>query len=311
MNKSLSVLKKSSRDIGYLILYYCFFWLPDKVYLKAMFRNQMGKRLNLANPRTLCEKLQWLKLYDRNPLYTQMVDKSAVKALVSKRIGEKFVIQPIAVWDSVEDINWEILPEKFVLKCTHDSGSIVICRDKKTLNKDNAKKILRTGLKQDYFLAHREWPYKDVPRRVIAEPFIEGLGSLDSTEYKLTCMNGEVKIITVCGGIAHSSFDVRTNDHFSKAWERQSWYVNYKPSGKDIQKPPFMDEMIMLSEKLAQGIPYVRVDWYELNGQLYFGEFTFFTWAGFMHFEPKVWDEILGDWLQLPESKRIVCGSSF
>lgn len=157
------------------------------------------------------------------------------------------------------------------------------------------------GLKKNFFYEFREWPYKNVKARILAEKYEPSLGNPDSEEYKLTCCDGEVKAITVCGGVPHADFSLRSNDTFTKDWKRQEWYAYYKPKGGDIKKPAQMDEIVRMSEELSKGIPYIRIDWYIIDGHPYFGEFTFFTWAGFLRFCPPEWDKKIGDWIKLPE----------
>lgn len=277
------------------------YW-SDEAYLKRIYKLRYGKPLNLKDPKTYNEKMQWLKLNYRKNIFTSMVDKYEVKDYVRKRIGDKYVIPCLGVWDKAEDIDWNALPNQFVLKCTHDSGSVCVCKDKNTFDKDAAVQKLTKALAAEYFYGNREWPYKNVKRRIIAEEYVDGLGTLDSVEYKVTCTNGKVQFITVCGGIAHSAFANRTNDHFTpQDWKQLPWYVAYKSSRKKIERPAFTDELVALCEKLSEGIPYLRVDWYYNNGQLYFGEMTFYTWGGFCEFEPLEWDRKIGDMIQLPE----------
>lgn len=164
------------------------------------------------------------------------------------------------------------------------------------------KKKFDKALQKNYFYDAREWPYQNIERRILAEPFIPTLGKRDSIEYKVSCFNGEVKFVTVCRGIAHAGYDDRTNDHYTKAWEKLDWYVNYKPSDLNFPKLDFMDMLIDYCEKLSKDIPYVRVDWYYSDGKLYFGEFTFYTWGGFCPFVPEKWNETLGSWINLPTS---------
>ena len=286
--------------LGNVILKRCGF-IPDELFVKMQYRLIMGKNINLSQPTTLSEKLNWMKLYYHNPVLHKLVDKAEVKNYVVDTIGEEHIIPTIGLWNSVDEIDFDKLPSQFVLKCTHDSGSGVICRDKNLFDISSAKNKLRKGVNRSYFKTAREWAYKDLTPRIIAEPFVPYLGRPDSVEYKITVYNGKVRFITVCTGIAHVSLDERTNDHFTPNWERLPWYAYYKPSGRDIQKPAFMDEMVKMTEKLAEGLPQVRVDWYVHEGKMLFGEMTFYTWAGYLKFEPKEWDEILGSWLELPE----------
>lgn len=273
--------------------------MPDREYIEKVFLLWVGYRPNLDNPKTLCEKLNWLKLNNRRPEYTDMVDKYKVKQFVAERVGERYVTPLLGVWDQFEEIDFDKLPEAFVLKCNHDGVPIVV-KNKHQFDKDAAAVAFRKKLKRDYFRGSREWPYKNVQRKIIAEPYYDSLGKRDSVEYKLTCFNGKVKFTTICTGIAHAAFEDRNNDHFDRDWKRLDFSVNYKSSGKQIEKPDFMDEMIAVAEKLADGIPYVRVDFYVIDGQIKFGEMTFFTWGGFMKFDPPQWDEILGSWMKLP-----------
>lgn len=262
----------------------------------------MDYPLNLRNPQTFCEKLQWLKLNDHNPLYHKLVDKYEVKNWVSEKIGERYVVKNYALYNSVDEIDFHVLPKQFVLKCTHNSGGLVVCTDKDNLNIDDTKRLLQENLDvHDYYDRNREWAYKGVKPRIIAEEYIDSLGKPESIEYKITCIQGKVKMITVCSGIAHVEYDKRFNDHFDREGNRLPFYVNYKPAGLNLPEKKYMDEMIRISECLSAGIPQVRVDLYIHNNQIYFGEMTFYTWAGYMHYEPKEWDGIMGSWLSLPE----------
>ena len=276
--------------------------MPDDEYLKRMYKYQMGRELDLDNPQTLTEKLQWLKLYDRRPEYTVMADKYAVKKFVADKIGSEYVVPLLGVWDKFDDIDFDSLPEQFVLKATHDSGSFAVCRDKANFDVERARKILTAALSKNYSWA-REWVYKNIQPRIIAEKYIPSLGRPESVEYKLTCFDGVAKLITICRGIAHSSFDARTNDHYDRDLNRLPFYVFYKNPQVPEKIPEQIHEIIALSEKLSAGIPQVRVDWYMDNGHIYFGEFTFYTWAGFMKFTPPEWDGIMGSWLTLPEKR--------
>lgn len=278
---------------------------PDETYVKTLYHIRMGGvKPNLQNPQKFTEKLQWLKLHDHNPLYHKLVDKYEVKKYVAERIGEEHVIPCYGVWDNVNDIDFSQLPKQFVLKCTHDSGNFVVCKDKSSLDIKAACKKLSHAMSMSYYWGGREWAYKDVKPRVIAEKYIDSLGKPESTEYKITCIDGVVKVITVCGGIAHAKFEQRSNDNFSREWERQNWYAYYKPTNRDIPRPAQMDDMIAFSEKLSAGIPQVRVDWYVVDGKVYFGEMTFYTWSGFIKYEPEEWNDIMGSWLKLPDMDK-------
>lgn len=277
--------------------------MNDKQFIEYQWKKRMGGTINWDNPRTFSEKIQWTKLYYHNPMLNKLVDKYEVKKYVADRIGEDHVIPCYGVWDSFDEIDFAKLPNQFVLKCTHDSGSFVICKDKSTFDFKMARKKLTEAQKQNYYYIWREWAYKDVQPRIIAEKYIDSLGHPESIEYKLTCFDGKVKVITVCQGIAHAELSQRTNDHFDRDFKRQNWYAFYKPSNKEIEKPAQMDDIIAYSEKLSEGFPQVRVDWYVVDGIPFFGEMTFYTWMGFIEFEPKEWDNVMGDWFKLPEKQ--------
>lgn len=269
------------------------------------WNHMMDYPIDLENPKTFCEKLQWLKLFDHNPIYHKWVDKFEAKKMVSTLLGEKYVAKLYSVYNTTEEIDFNALPNSFVLKCTHDSGTLVVCPDKSKLDKAKAIEILNSGLKiKDYSLDGGQWAYKGVKPRIIAEEYIDSLGKPESIEYKITCIHGKVKMITVCSGIAHVEFDKRFNDHFDRDGNRLPFYVYYKPAGLDLPDKAVTDELIRLSEIVSANIPQVRADWYVHKGQIYFGEMTFYTWGGYMPYVPKEWDRIMGDWLDLPQ-KRI------
>ena len=220
--------------------FYCS--LSDEEYLERFYKVKLGRELDLQNPKAFTEKLQWLKLYDRRPEYTSMADKYAVKKVIADRIGAEYVIPLLGVWDRFEDIDFDSLPEQFVLKCTHDSGGFAVCRDKRTFDREAAKKVLTRSLHKNYYFQSREWVYKDIPPRIIAEQYVPSLGRPESIEYKLTCFNGKAKLITICRGIAHSTYDVRTNDHYDRDLNRLNFYVNYKNPAEPEKIPPQMQD---------------------------------------------------------------------
>jgi len=253
--------------------------IPDSVFLKLKFKKMMGYSFDLKKPQTFNEKLQWLKLHNRNPLYTTLVDKCAVKPYIAKLIGDQHIIATLGVWKSFDDIDFEKLPNQFVLKCTHDSGSYVICKDKSKLNIDEAREKLAGALKTNYFYSGREWPYKNVPPRIIAEQYIEDRnGAL--VDYKFSCFNGYVDCVMVC-------LDRHLNDtkfyFFDKDWNLKRLNVRGKnaPADFTIPKPPCMDEMFEMAARLSKDIPFVRVDLFECDGKIYFGEMTFYPDSGF------------------------------
>lgn len=272
-------------------------WLPDKTFLKIQYRLNMHKKLNLKNPKTYTEKLQWLKIYDRNPAYTPMVDKYAVKKLVAEKIGEEYLIPTLGVWDHFEEIDFDKLPDSFVLKCTHDSGSIVICKDKAGFNRDAARNNLNAHLKANQYDACREWPYKDVKPRIIAEPYLEDMKTGELRDYKLYTFHGAVRMVCVVTGRTRK-------DEFSMDFFDENYHhlpiISGCPNAKCVpQKPNRFEEMKVLAEKLSAGIPHVRVDFYEVDGKILFGELTLFDGAGTLSFEPEEWDEKLGEMIDL------------
>lgn len=273
--------------------------LSDKSLIKLIFRARVGYKLDLENPKTFNEKLQWLKLYDRRPEYTDLVDKAAVKRFVSNQIGEKYIVPQLGVWKKFDDIEFDSLPNQFVLKTTHDSGSVIICKDKSSFNIDEAREKLNSSLQRDFYLRGREWPYKNVPRRIIAEQYLEDIETGEARDYKFFCFNGKAKVLFVA-----TNRQTDTRFDFYDLDFRHLPIVNGHPnSEKKIKKPNTFYEMIQLSERLSSGIPHVRVDFYEINNKIYFGEMTFFHYSGFTPFEPEIWDRKFGDLLVLPEKK--------
>lgn len=272
--------------------------IPDKLYLKLMYRFIMGKKLNLNNPKTFNEKLQWLKLYSRDPLYTTLVDKYAVKEYVANVIGEDYIIPTIGVYEKFDDIDFSNLPDKFVIKCTHDSGGVVVCKDKSKLDVAIAREKISKCLKRNFYYIGREWPYKNVKPRIIIEEFMEDGKNEDLNDYKFMCFNGKVKCSFVCSD--RRSKDGLKVTFFDLDWNKMPFQRHYPTSKKEIPKPVNYDKMIQLSEKLAKDLPFARVDFYEVNGKVYFGEITFFPGNGTEEFTPEEWDYTMGSWINLP-----------
>lgn len=278
-------------------------WMPDTQYLKYKFKAVFGYELNLDNPQTFNEKLQWLKLHDRNPLYTTMVDKYAAKEYVGNIIGKEYIIPTLGVWNSFDEIDFDKLPNQFVLKTTHDSGGIVICRDKHIFDKKAARERLEKSLKNNFYYMGREWPYKNVPPRIIAESFMENPGYADLTDYKFFCFNGMPYYCQVIS-------DRNTNeciDFFDMEWNLQEFtglhnpnYPHYPHYPRKIGKPICLGQMKLACSVLAENIPFVRVDFYEVKGKMYFGEMTFYPASGLGEFSPKKWNQKMGDLVILP-----------
>lgn len=273
--------------------------LPDAAYLKLLYYACMGKKLNLKSPKTFNEKLQWLKLYNRKPEYTVMVDKYLVRDYIKEQLGEEYLIPLLGVWDDPEDIDFDALPDKFALKCNHNSGrGMYICKDKSKMDVEKVKRELKAGLEQNYYLTGREWPYKDVPRKIVAEKYMEQEGSDDLTDYKFYCVNGEPKLLYVSIGL--SNHDTAQIGYVDMNWEKLPVKrTDYADLTKVPDKPINFETMIAFAKKLSENIPFLRVDFYEINGKLYFGELTFFPGSGFTVLEPAEWDEKMGGWITL------------
>lgn len=278
-------------------------WINDETYLKIAYRIKMGKKLNLDSPVTFNEKLQWLKLYDRRPEYTTMVDKYEVKKWVSAKIGEEYIIPTLGVWDKFDDINFNKLPEQFVLKCTHDSGGLVICKDKRKFDQQKARKKIETCLKHNFFWGQREWPYKNVKPRIIAEPYMEDADTKDLRDYKIFTFNGQVKALFIATD--RESKEETKFDFFDANFRHLAFTNGHPNANVQPKKPKTFEKMKELAAQLSKGIPQVRVDFYEVNGKIYFGEMTFFHWSGMVPFNPEKWDRIFGEWIELPYSNRL------
>ncbi len=273
-------------------------FLPDKAAVKLLYRLRTGRKLELENPTRYNEKLQWIKLYDRNPIYTKMADKYLVRDYISEKIGDEYLIPLLGKWDRAEDIDFSSLPEQFVLKCNHDSGSVVICRDRAAFDEEAARKKLKACLKKNGFRHGREWPYKDVPPCIIAEKCMTDESGCELGDYKILCFGGVPRLVQIHRGRFRGG---HTQNYYDTDMNPLDIYQGVPLAEAPEKKPEFLDEMLRLSAVLSEGIPHVRVDWYHVNGHLYFGELTFFDASGFDDFEPDKWNETLGSWIELPE----------
>lgn len=278
--------------------------MSDEEYLKKLFYASMGKTLNLDNPQTFNEKLQWLKLYNRKPEYTTMVDKYEVREYIAQKLGTEYLIPLLGVWDTPDEIDFNKLPDRFVLKCNHNSGlGMYICQDKSKMDVGQVKKELWKGLKQDYYLTGREWPYKNVKRKIIAEKYMEDDAVHELRDYKFFCFNGRCKCFKV-------DFN-RFVEHRANYYDPQGHLLDFGEKicppdrTKNIVLPENLAEMISLAEKLSVGFPFLRVDLYDVNGKIYFGELTFFPASGFGEFTSEEWDERLGSWIKLPKKELL------
>ncbi len=277
-------------------------YLNDEQFLRYRFRIVMGKRLDLKNPTSYNEKLQWLKLYDRNPLYTKLVDKVAVKDYVASIIGNEYIIPTLKVYKSPEEVRIEDLPERFVLKTNHDGDSlgVFVCKDKKNFDFNKAISILSKNLQHNYYYTGREWPYKNVNPVIFAEEYKEDeFGEL--RDYKFFCFNGVVKALFVATerSVGHVKFD-----YFDRDFNHLDFTQSHPMSNVTLKKPDNFEKMIELAERLSRGLPHVRIDLYNCNGKIYFGEMTFYHYGGMIKFHPEEWDYKFGSWLQLPKYKR-------
>ena len=275
-------------------------YIPDKIYLFLMYYILVKKRLNINNPNTFNEKLQWLKLNDRKNIYTKMVDKCEAKKYVTDLIGDEYIIPTIGVYNNFNEINFNNLPNQFVIKCTHDSGSTIVCKDKTKFDIKNAKKKISKALKYNYYYSVREWPYKNIKPRIIIESFMDDGVNSQLVDYKLQCFWGKVDNILVCvdrdkeTGVKYHYFD--TNWKYLKYCP----YPGINEKNINISKPKQLDKMIKIAERLSAGIPEVRIDLYIIHGKIYFGEYTFFTNGGFDTTITSDADIILGEKLKLP-----------
>lgn len=273
-------------------------FLPDEWFLRLLYFRVFNKSLNLDNPQTFNEKLQWLKLNYRKSLLTALVDKYEVKHYVSEKIGREFVIPTIGVWRTFGDIDFSSLPDQFVLKCTHDSGGVIIVKEKAKFDIREASEKLAACLSKNHYWSGREWPYKNVVPRIIAEPYLEDKSTHELTDYKFFCFDGVVKVVMVATErqTGHTKFDFYDTNfqHLPFRW-------GHDHSSQELKKPQGFEAMLEVAANLSSGFPHVRVDLYNVEGKIYFGELTFFHWSGMCPFEPEEWDKKFGEWMELPE----------
>ena len=298
--KISKVIKNPSKIVEYLAAKGHMRWMNDKMFIKFLYRGHMGKKLNLKNPHSFSEKLQWLKLYDHQDIYTILVDKYAVRNYIRDKIGEEYLIPLHGKWDRVEDVDFESLPNQFVLKCNHDSGSVIACYDKSKFDIDAAKKKLKKCLSNGTYWYTREWPYKNIKPCIIAEKYMEDETYHELRDYKFFCFDGVPKAMFIA--------TERLNPDKPTAFDFFDMDFNHLPikqghpnADKIPDKPHNFEEMKELAKVLSEGFPHVRVDLYEINGKVYFGELTFYHFGGVEPFVPDEWDEMFGNWLKLPD----------
>lgn len=277
--------------------------LSDKQFLSMMYRANFGEKLRWENPVTFSEKLQWIKLNDRNPDYSRMVDKYDAKQYAQERVGDAYIVPVLGgPWDSEDEIEFDALPQQFVLKTTHDCGGVLICQDKNKLDREAAKRMMREHLQRDYYLHCREWPYKYVKPRVFAEKnLLEEDQTAEIKDYKFFTFNGEPKLMYIASGRDYSKKDKQVvyADFFDMDFNHVDLCIDHDNAPVSPQKPETFDEMVRCARILAQGTKHLRVDFYEVNGRLYCGELTFFHCAGLCPFKTPEWDAVMGSWISL------------
>lgn len=305
IKRILKIFNNPKKILLYIIELPIFRLVPDKLFLKIKYNLLMKEKLNLNNPKTFNEKLQWLKLYDRKQEYINMVDKYGVKEYISKKIGKEYVIPTLGIWNDFDSIDFNKLPNKFVLKCTHDSGGLVICTSKEKFDVNSARNKINSSLKRNYYYSGREWPYKNVKPRIIAEKYMGTDEQQELIDYKFFCFNGKPEFLYVSEGLSnHKTAKISFSD---MEYNKMPFFrEDYRPFEKLPKKPINFEKMKGLAEKLSKNISFVRVDFYEINGKVYFGELTFFPCSGWLPLRPKEWDKKLGDMLKLPKEETII-----
>ena len=276
--------------------------LSDEKYLKIIYKSFFNKKLDLNDPKTFNEKLQWLKLYDRKDIYTKMVDKYEAKEYISSIIGKEYVIPTLGIYDSFDEIDFSKLPNQFTIKCTHDSGSVIVCKDKKSFSLTIARKKIEKCLKKNYYYTNREWPYKNIKPRIIIEKYLENNNKLPLCDYKFFCFQGSPKYMYISTGLenhATASMSFFDMDYNAVTLKR----ADYKALDNVPPRPKNYEKMKKFAKVLSKNLPHLRVDFYEIDGQLFVGELTFTTNGGFIPFEEEKWDIKLGDLIKLPEKK--------
>lgn len=298
----VKIIKRYKNSPGKLIRTFgkhrWFNWLPDRSYLKLVYWGETGKRLNLDEPVGYNEKIQWLKLYNRKPEYSKYVDKYAVRLYVKETIGEQYLIPLLGVYNNVAEINWVSLPKQFVLKCTHGSGSNIICSDIDKLDIQTSKMKLTKWMKKSWFWFGREWAYKNVKPRIICEEYMVDESSNELKDYKFFCFKGEPKLIEV----DFDRFVEHKRNLYTTDWQYVEVSIQYPTQPEfNIPKPEKLDDMLRCARSLSRNIPHVRIDFYSINDQIFFGEMTFYHGSGFDTFTPESYEELMGSWIQLPK----------
>ena len=300
MFKRLKIVKKPKEFLGWIMYHLCPEWMTERFHLEMYYLFTKREHLNLDNPRTFNEKLQWLKLYNQVPEYTQLVDKYLVKDWVASKIGEQYIIPTLTKFDRAEDIDLSVLPSQFVLKCNHDSGSVIICKDKNSFDFEKARAFYKDRLQYDPSKVCGEWVYRDVPRCIIAEQYMEDPENPDLMDYKFFCFDGVPHIMYMSRDHAAQC----TTDFFDMDFNRLPIRMQAPPSDVCPDKPKQFEEMKKLASILSQGMPHVRVDFYVINDKIYFGEMTFFHCGGMVTVQPYEWNLKMGDMIKLPQKRK-------
>ena len=273
--------------------------MDDKTFIEKQFKKLMGYDLDFENPKTFDEKLNWLKIHNRNPQYIQLVDKYEVKKYISDIIGSQYIIPTIGVYDSFNEIDFDLLPNQFVLKCTHDSGGLVIVKDKERLNIKEVKRKINHSLSKNYFFSCREWPYKNVKPRIIIEEYKEDSATKELRDYKFYCFNGLVEAVLVATNRQNYKEELNF-DYFDTNFNHLDWKNHWHPNAKNEPiKPKNFEKMVELAGKISKGFPHVRVDFYDVNGRIFFGELTFYDQGGYLKIHPDEWDRKWGELIDL------------
>lgn len=296
-NKIYKAIKHPEWLLGVILRRLFSRFMSDETFIKWEYFSGMRKFPNLENPKTFNEKLQWLKLHDVHPEYGRLVCKYEAKEYVRSILGDSVIIPTLGVWNSFDDIDFDALPNQFVLKTTHDSGGVVVVTDKSKMDMEKARTKLTKSLNHNYFLEHREYPYKYVKPRIIAEKYMVDESGTELKDYKLFCFDGKCKMLFVATD--RNIGDVKF-DFFDENFKSLPFKQGHPKATKEVVKPVGFDKMVAIAEKLGAGFPHIRVDLYDINGDIYFGELTFFHFSGNVPFEPEEWDAKVGEWLKLP-----------
>jgi len=275
--------------------------LPDKEFLKCKYYMYFGKKLDLDNPKSFNEKMQWLKLYHRKPVFTKMADKIDAKEYIAKTIGPEYVVPLINKWDRFDEIDFDTLPNQFVLKTTHGCGGMVVCKNKASFDFHRAKQILTKTFNDNYYFQGREWPYKNIKPRILAEEFLQNKNDDVLNVFKIFNCSGNPTVIQV---IQNDKTPEETIDYFDTEWNKLDLYQTFPNSDSPVEKPETLQEMLILARKLSAGFPFLRTDFYEVNGKVFFSEFTFYSDDGFAPFHPEEWDRKLGELIDLDIAKE-------